>query len=205
MCKSLWIVGALITLLASAACAQDPGKQLRKAVIADDSAAFTALVASKAAVNRSNIDGVTPLMIAASLGKTKFVKGLIAAGATLDARTTKDGLTALIFAADFYHLDAVQTLIEAGASVKATDKQEYSAIDYAIIPNKEEVSVPDTEKKIQADRARADIKYLDSKGAVPKKGGPGTGSDVGGALGNLLAIGGQADLKDLVDRARQER
>ena len=87
--------------------------------------------------------------------------------AKVNALATKDGLTALIFAADFYHLDAVQTLIEAGASVKATDKQEYSAIDYAIIPNKEEVSVPDTEKKIQADRARAVIKYLDSKGAVP--------------------------------------
>ena len=90
---------------------------------------------SKSVVNSADADGMTPLMIAAALGQTQVVKALLAAGALVEAQTKTDKISALIFAADLGHLEATQALVEGGASVKATDKEGYSAIDYAIIGN----------------------------------------------------------------------
>jgi hypothetical protein len=195
-------VAALALAFGLALSAQDQGAGLRKAIFADDSSRISALISSKAAVNSTTAEGVTPLMIAAGLGKTAVVKSLIAAGAPVDVQTTKDKLTALFFAADFENLDAARALAEAGASVKATDVNGYSAIDYAIIGH---VGLDGTMQNRNTERGKAVILFLNSKGAKPKKDEKGLGVDVGNALGNLMAIGSQADLKELLDKAKAEQ
>lgn len=174
---------------------QDLGVSLRRALFSGDDAQVASLATSKEVVNAAGTDGLTPLMIAAGLGRTKAVKALLAAGAAVDARTKTDKLSALIFAADLGHLEAAQALVEGRASVKAADKDGYTAIDYAIIAN-----AGDT--KVDRDRTVAVAKFLQGKGASLRKDpGPG-GADVGSTMGNLFAIGGQADVKKLLERAR---
>jgi ankyrin repeat protein len=197
MIREVALVFALAAVPIAQTSAQDPGTQLRKALFAGHTAQATALARTKIATNAADASGVTPLMIAAALGDVQSVKMLLAAGAAVEAKTKADGISALILAADFGHFEVAKALVDGGASVAGTDKQDYSAIDYAAIANT-------GDSKDDRDRAVAVIQYLQSKGAAFKKGpsAAGAAGNVGGALGNLLAIGGQADLKKLIDSAR---
>lgn len=60
--------------------------------------------------------GVTPLMSAADQGRLEVCRVLLAAGATIDARTPSGG-TALAFACDQGHADIVLLLLDHGAAV----------------------------------------------------------------------------------------
>lgn len=104
-------------------------------------------------------------------------------------------MTALMVAADLGHLEVAQALVDGGASVKVTDKDGYSALDYAAIAN-----AGDTNR--DGDRAVAVGKYLQAKGASVKKDSSGAGASVGSTLGNLLAVISQPDLKELLEKAR---
>jgi ankyrin repeat protein len=84
-----------------------------------------------------------------------------------------DGVTPLMIAAALGQSQAVKILLAAGAAIEAQTK-----ID-----------------KISALIFASDLGHLE-------EGPSGAGAGVGSASGNLLAIGGQADLKKLIDKAR---
>jgi ankyrin repeat protein len=59
-----------------------------------------------------------------------IVKGLIAAGAEVNAKDAK-GFTALMIATDWGHLDSVLALVAAGADMHAKDAEGRTALDFA--------------------------------------------------------------------------
>jgi hypothetical protein len=59
-------------------------------------------------------EGSSPLIIAATFGRTEVAKALIEAGAEIDQRNN-DGATALHTAAFFYNTDIVKALLDRGA------------------------------------------------------------------------------------------
>ena len=66
-------------------------------------------------------NGMTALMLMAILGQTDPVRGLLDAGADVNAAASADGSTALIFAVYGGSTEIVSTLIEAGANVDMAD------------------------------------------------------------------------------------
>lgn len=206
--RKMLFTAALAVLFATPASAQNQGPLLRKAVFANNLASIRALISSKSVVNAANDDGVTPLMIAAALGNTDVIRLLVAAGANLEAQTKEHKVTALIFAADFSKLDAVQALVTSGASTKATDDNGYSSIDYAAIPNTDDVppAVTEVEAKLRSDRSMATITFLLTKGTEVKQCTPGvcSGPALANIVGSVLAVGTQARLNELLHRAKTE-
>ena len=153
----------LSTAIVSAwAVAQDRGAPLRRLAASGDLAAIQKLAPSKEIINSADSQGLTPLMIAAAVGKADVVAFLLKSGANTEATTTDWKATALMFAANFGRLQAATALIEAGANIKAVDKEGYTCVDYCILP---------TSGQTEADRDRSIAvgKYLNSNGAPPTK------------------------------------
>jgi ankyrin repeat protein len=81
--------------------------------------------------NNMDFDGSeTPLDLAASLSKTKFVTSLIDLGANVNA-VNLEGESALFFAARSGNGDTVATLLDAGANVNAVDNKGRTPLDAA--------------------------------------------------------------------------
>ncbi|MGA2652689.1 MAG: ankyrin repeat domain-containing protein [Terracidiphilus sp.] len=74
--------------------------------------------------------GLTPLIVAASMGQTETVRSLLAQGAGIDARSA-DGRTPLIAAAQGGQIEAVQALIAAGANLNAASRGTGTALEVA--------------------------------------------------------------------------
>lgn len=142
--------------------AQDRGTQFRRAVATGNLAEIQKLAPSKDVVNSADSQGLTPLMIAAALGKSKIVVYLLKAGANIEATTAEWKAPALMFAANFGRMEAATALVDAGANVKAVDKEGYTCVDYCILPTTGQTEA-------DSDRAVAVGKYLGSKGAPPTK------------------------------------
>jgi ankyrin repeat protein len=181
----------LSCLLTQVVIGQDQGVQLRRAVLAGDDPLITKLASSKAAINSTNSDGVTALMIAAGLGRTAVAKSLLTSGADVNAKSI-EGVTALMLAADFGHVETVQLLVDRGAALNEKDKAGFSAMDYAVIPNKGE-SPGENERTLTV------AKYLKSKGGEQTD-----NSTKASGLGLLLTLTTR-DLKVLLEKAKAEQ
>jgi len=77
-----------------------------------------------------SLDGFSPLMCAAVLGKVLAVRTLLDAGASVDARNNQ-GRTALCFACMAGHTEIVQMLLEAGATTDFVDSRGRTAAKWA--------------------------------------------------------------------------
>src|SRR5262245_41834410 len=86
-----------------------------------------ALIDGGADVNARDRDGVTPLMRAASAGRSDMVRLLIAGRADVNAKTT-GGATALMMASLGGYVPAVDALIAASADVNVKDNQGRTAL-----------------------------------------------------------------------------
>ncbi len=73
----------------------------------------------KALPNIHDINGFTPLIIAAQHGHTNIVKALIKANCSVDKPTFRVRATALHWAATNGHYDTVQALLDAGANTES--------------------------------------------------------------------------------------
>jgi ankyrin repeat protein len=84
----------------------------------------------KASVNKSDENGFTALMIAATRGNLDCIKALINAGSKVDQADT-DGRTALMFVVQIGHANCLQALIAANAQVNQTDHNGLTALTVA--------------------------------------------------------------------------
>jgi hypothetical protein len=115
------LVAALLTPLA--ACAQDnatPGVAIHMASLQGDVVAIQQHIAAGSDPNEKDQYGSTPLIIAATFGKTEVAKALIEAGADLNL-TNNDGGTALHTAAFLCRPEIVEALLEHGADKNLKD------------------------------------------------------------------------------------
>lgn len=90
------------------------------------------LLALGAEVDTKNVNGETPLLIAALHGHDRICEILINAHAQIDARE-KCGITALMYAAISSHESICKLLIASGAQINAKDNGGTSALTYATI------------------------------------------------------------------------
>ena len=96
------------------------------------------LVRAGADPNRTDEGGLTPLMIACSLGRAKgrrVALRLIEAGADVRYARQADEMTALTFAVENGLWDVVQTLIDRGAEVDGPPETEKTALMMAALTN----------------------------------------------------------------------
>jgi ankyrin repeat protein len=90
-------------------------------------------------VNKSDINGRTPLIFAASGPFPETVELLLQADSDPNATDSEEGWSALMFAAAEGHRDVVQKLLEYGADVSLKDKDGDTAIDFASNNNQTDV------------------------------------------------------------------
>ena len=115
------LVATLLTPLA--ACAQDngtPGVDIHMASLQGDVAAIRLHIEAGSDLNEKDPYGSTPLIIAATFGKTEVAGVLIEAGADLNI-TNNDGGTALHAAAFLCRPEIVKSLLEHGADKSLKD------------------------------------------------------------------------------------
>ena len=115
------LVAAL--LMPFAACAQEngtPGVDIHMAALQGDVVAIRLHIEAGSDLNEKDPYGSTPLIIAATFGKTEVAKALIDAGADLNI-TNNDGGTALHTAAFLCRPEIVKALLEHGADKSLKD------------------------------------------------------------------------------------
>lgn len=81
-------------------------------------------------VNQVSVDGTTPLMEAAMLGKIKQIQKLISAGANVDA-VDENGWTPLMYAASSNEVEAAELLLQRGANPSLRNKENHTASEIA--------------------------------------------------------------------------
>ena len=104
-------------LMPLAACAQDngtPGVDIHMAALQGDVAAIRLHIEAGSDLNEKDPYGSTPLIIAATFGKTEVAEALIEAGADMNI-ANNDGGTALHAAAFLCRPEIVKSLLEHGA------------------------------------------------------------------------------------------
>lgn len=102
--------------------------------------------------NIADVHGVTPLMVAASLGFTEGVSSLIAAGARVDT-PNETGETPLISAVHRKDLALVRVLLKAGANPDRADNSGRSARDYAAMEGRANPVLTELESAAKAKAA----------------------------------------------------
>ncbi|WP_367606177.1 ankyrin repeat domain-containing protein [Legionella sp. W05-934-2] len=102
-------------------------------------------------------DTLMPLMIAAAMGKTKYIQQLLDHGARVDRQQNHSGKTALLFALFNKRVNAVVQLIQAGANCLVHDRKDNTALHHAIdlLNAKQFKQVFDAFLKQTDDRVRA--------------------------------------------------
>lgn len=116
---ALVVIGALGLLRLTMHAESSSSDAFYRAIRANDLLAIDALIASGGDVNARGVQGITPLMDAASLGSVDAMRRLIAAGASVDARNDL-GATALMWAVR--EMPKVRLLVEQRADVNASSK-----------------------------------------------------------------------------------
>ena len=101
----------------------------------EDTVAFSQLVTLGYDIDDSDADGYTPLMIAATLGKTNFVQFLIDNGADVNRRSY-NGETAAHRAAINGDIEIINMLYEAEANFNMPDLDGNTPLMYAVTANR---------------------------------------------------------------------
>jgi ankyrin repeat protein len=121
------LAALLLLFLSRPATAQDVSARLLEAVKTRDTTQVQKLLAEGADANARDKDGFTPLIWAASFGRTENVLALLKKGADVNAKD-KTGWTALMGAARKGHTATVLALLAMGADVTAKDNNGWTAL-----------------------------------------------------------------------------
>ena len=97
----------------------DLAEQAHRAAVAGDAAELSWLLSRGLDVN-AEVNGVTPLELAAGAGRAEAVRVLLDGGARVD-RKNASGVTPLIWAVHGGNVEAVRLLVRAGADVNAAE------------------------------------------------------------------------------------
>src|SRR5208337_4609956 len=95
------------------------------------------------------LNGMTPLMVAASFNRTEIMKALLAQGAGVND-VDKSGSTALMIAADKGNIESVNILLDRGAYINASDNADRTVLIRVL-----DVPVKQLDRGHRADNARA--------------------------------------------------
>lgn len=107
---------------------------LHEAALEGDLEAVRRLMEAGANLNeREPLGGSSPLITAATFGRTEVAKALIAAGADVDQQNN-DGSTALLTAALFCRTEIVAALLDAGADKSIRNYNGSTALDVVTVP-----------------------------------------------------------------------
>ena len=106
---------------------------IHKAALVGDIEAIQEHIKLGSDLNEKDPFGSTPLIIAATFGKTEVALALIAAGADLNIKNN-DGSTALITAAFLCRTEIVKALLAKGADKNATNKAGSTALESVAAP-----------------------------------------------------------------------
>ncbi|XP_063951326.1 ankyrin repeat and SAM domain-containing protein 6-like [Lytechinus pictus] len=83
--------------------------------------------------NYTSVEGATPLMIAAMLGRRDIAETLVQRGAEINRQDVKSGWTALMQATFHRRKDVVKYLIQAGADLNIQARDGCKALDLALV------------------------------------------------------------------------
>jgi NAD(P)-dependent dehydrogenase (short-subunit alcohol dehydrogenase family) len=109
------------------------GVGLHQAALEGNLPAIRQHIAARANLNERDPFGSTPLIIAATFGRTEVAQALIEAGADLDQQNN-EGATALFTAALFCRTEIVQALLDNGADKSIKNNTGSTALDVVTVP-----------------------------------------------------------------------
>ena len=110
---------------------------LHQAVVEENLEAVSALIEAGTDLNvKEPSGGASPLITAATFGKTEIARALIDAGADVDQRSN-DGGTPLLTAAFMCHTEIVEALLEAGADKSVANNTGSTPLDVVTMPFEE--------------------------------------------------------------------
>jgi len=112
-------------------CFENPTSPLHAASLHGSIEIARILVDNGARINVQNMNGETPLFIAASRGYTDYVRFLLEKGAFVNCKEKQMGRTELHAAVAKGYSEIVDMLLAAGANVALTDNFDKTALDYA--------------------------------------------------------------------------
>lgn len=113
---------------------EKPKIDIHTAIVSDNLEVVKQHIEAGSDINvKEQMGGSTPLISAATFGKTAMVKALIDAGADLDIKNN-EGSTALHAAAFFCRIEIVQMLIDAGADKSIKNKHAATARQSVVGP-----------------------------------------------------------------------
>lgn len=127
----LKIWAAICVFLAGTAPAAFAANDVYDMVNREDTAAFSDMMALGFDIDEQDMDGYTPLMMAAAAGKIRFAGFLIDNGANVNKRYYLGG-TALHRAALNGHNDIITMLLDAGAQINMPDLDGMTALMMAV-------------------------------------------------------------------------
>lgn len=184
---------------------------LGDAVLYNDAKTVQALIAKGANVDEMDETGMTPLMIAASEGRTAIAKTLIDAGADVKVASS-DGTTALMRAASSNRVEVIKLLLSKGADVNAKNNGGMTALMVAafggyadsvraLLTSKAEPNAKDNQGRtaLMAGATSGDAAVVD---ALLKAGADATATDAGhGSPMTYAAAEGYASVMQVLQRA----
>jgi len=175
-----------VILIAILFSVQLQGQSLGDAVLYNDAKAVQTLIAKGANVNEMDETGMTPLMIAASEGRTAIAKTLIDAGADVK-QASGEGTTALMRAASANRVDVMALLVSKGADVNAKNNGGMTALMVAAFGG-----YPDAVRALLTNKADPNAK--DNQGRTALMAGATSGNAA--VVDTLLKAGADATATD---------
>ena len=128
MRQGLYLILTLF-LISSCASSQKPSTTIHGAV-GNQSLEDVKKYVEQGMIEEKDVNGFTPLMVAAYYGYTPVLKYLLENGANVDA-TDKNGWTALMYSASYDFIDDIKLLIEHNASLNLKNNKGLTALYYA--------------------------------------------------------------------------
>jgi len=178
--------GALLLAAALILSQSKNERTLGDAALYNDLKAAQTLIAGGADVNGFDETGMTPLMIAASEGRTAIVRLLLAAKADIDL-AGQDGTTALMRAASADRREVLQLLLTSGAKVDTKNAGGMTALMAAAFGG-----YPDAVRALLT--AKADPNIKDTQGRTALMAGAASGDAA--TVDALLSGGADANVTD---------
>ncbi len=128
MKQGLHLILALL-LISACASSQKPSITIHSAVQTQSLEDVKKYV-KQGKIEEKDINGFTPLIVAAYYGYTPILTYLLENGANVDA-TDKNGWTALMYSASYDFIDDVKLLIDHNASLNIKNNEGHTALYYA--------------------------------------------------------------------------